>query len=421
MFRHFVLLFSLSFAFSLGWLSRGLWQSDSPESVLDNSSFSQQNAALKESALKGSDPLNSHDFDSQANLHGSDPFNTNPAVYANTVPPLSKIKKLLESAEYTEAISLYQEQNQFGADNVAQLRSLLLKELDQLLAARDYTRFSELTDAYLSAYYDDIDVLLLLADFNQNSGFFIEAVNVYQLIKTYAYSAERQQLWLSRFDQFVNEVDQYYTSQADWFALTGLYAHMEVLGLLSAPYQYKQAIAYLNGGDEYSAIQRLKLLVNDAEIGTQAQTTLNSLTEQNIATTQPQNNGFQNAKHVALQQLGNQFLVDLGINQRDKVTLLIDTGASMTTLSRAAFDSISNTRRVRKIGTRLFQTANGVTKGSVYKVEQLSLGSFQLNNMNIAVLDFTLSPGVDGLLGMNVLGQFRFQLDHEKGNLLLSK
>ena len=413
MFSKFSFLLLILTAFVFGWVSRGWWQGDSREVVLDSPRSSP--------VLKGSDPLNSHDFDSQANLQGSDPFNTNPAVEVNTVPPLSKLKQYLKNSEYAQAISLYQEQDQLGADNVARLRSLLLKELDQLLAARDYTRFSELTEAFLSAYYDDIDVLLLLADFNQSSGFFIEAVNVYQLIKTYAYSTERQQLWLSRFDQFVNEMDQYYTSQADWFALTGLYAHMEVLGLLSAPYQYKQAIAYLNGGDEYSAIQRLKLLVNDAEVGTQAQTTLNSLTEQNIATTQPQNNGFQNAKRVALHQLGNQYLVDLGVNQRDEVTLLIDTGASMTTLSSSAFESLSSNRKVSKIGTRIFQTANGVTKGTVYRVDQLRLGSFQIRNTNIAVLDFTLSPGVDGLLGMNVLGQFRFQIDQDRSSLLLSK
>ena len=399
-------------AFSLGWFGHGWWQGDSSDLVLDNFSSSQKNTEEK---------IENSPTDSITIFNRASVFEPSVEAEAKLVSPLSQLKQFLESSQYAEAVVLYQEQDQLGADNVAQLRNLLLKELDQLLAARDYTRFSELTDAFLSAYYDDIDVLLLLADFNQSSGFFIEAVNVYQLIKTYAYSTERQQLWLSRIDQFVNEMDQYYTSQADWFALTGLYSHMEVLGLLSAPYQYKQAIAYLNGGDEYSAIQRLKLLVNDAEVGTQAQTTLNSLTEQNIATTQPQNNGFQNAKRVALHQLGNQYLVDLGVNQRDEVTLLIDTGASMTTLSSSAFESLSSNRKVSKIGTRIFQTANGVTKGTVYRVDQLRLGSFQIRNTNIAVLDFTLSPGVDGLLGMNVLGQFRFQIDQDNAALLLSQ
>ena len=44
-----------------------------------------------------------------------------------------------------------------------------------------------------------------------------------------------------------------------------------------------------------------------------------------------------------------------------------------------------------------------------------------MNNTQIAVLEFDMNQGVDGLLGMNVLGQFRFQIDQENTQLLLSR
>ena len=76
---------------------------------------------------------------------------------------------------------------------------------------------------------------------------------------------------------------------------------------------------------------------------------------------------------------------------------------------------------LREEDRRPFRTAGGVTMGTVYTVSEFSLGPYLLSNTQIAVLDFTMKPGVDGLLGMNVLGQFRFQIDQENARLLLSK
>ena len=69
----------------------------------------------------------------------------------------------------------------------------------------------------------------------------------------------------------------------------------------------------------------------------------------------------------------------------------------------------------------MFRTAGGVAQGTVYSVPELTLGTYQLTDTQIAVLDFELKPGVDGLLGMNILGQFRFQIDQENASLLLSR
>jgi len=417
----------LVIGFSLGWLSCGGWEVD------DRSERLSQDVSHLPSLT---DHSRSTDSQKDGDTSGSSAVSTALlAIESKQVPTLESnqsvsphgglsvvrvFEQLLKDQQYQDATALYQEQDQRNTSSVSRLRALLLRQLDQLLTAREYTRFSELVDAFLSVYHDDIDVLLLLADFNYRNSFFIEAVNVYQFIKTYAYTAIQQQQGASRFDEFVSDVDQYYTKQKDWFSLSGFYSHIEVSGLLSASYQYRQAIAYLNSGDEFSAIERLKPLVNDREVGNKAVSVLNTLIEPNIGAGSSQDNRFQGGEKIALQQLGNQYLVDLQINRRDKVTLLIDTGASMTTLSRSAFSSLSTRTKAVAVGTRIFQTANGITKGTVYAVDQLRLGSFQLNNTHIAVLDFSLSPGVDGLLGMNVLGQFHFQIDQDNVSLLVN-
>ena len=122
-----------------------------------------------------------------------------------------------------------------------------------------------------------------------------------------------------------------------------------------------------------------------------------------------------------MQKLGNQYLVNLTINRSDDVKLLIDTGASITTLSRAAFESLNSFDEAEKRDRRAFRTAGGVVMGTVYSFPEVSLGAYLMKNIQIAVLDFDTNREIDGLLGMNVLEQFRFQIDQENTRLILSR
>jgi len=121
--------------------------------------------------------------------------------------------------------------------------------LKLLTEARSNSDFSELIESYLSIYYDDVDFLLLLADFNQANGSYLEVVDVYLLAKTYAYTNVDQQNTLSRFNNFVTSIDQAYTSQQDWWSLINFYTHVNTSGLMTSTHQYQQALAHLRSGD----------------------------------------------------------------------------------------------------------------------------------------------------------------------------
>jgi len=320
---------------------------------------------------------------------------------------VSLFQSLLNDRFYFDAMNLYQEQAQQSEQAAGQLKSILLDRLKILSKNRSNNDFSELIDNYLAVYYDDIDVLVLLADFNQANGSYLEAVDVYLLAKTYAYTDVEQQKLLARFDNFIKEVDSFYTNQKNWPSLINLYAHISTSGLLTSTYQYRQALAYLRSGDEYFAVEQFQQLLNDSLVGESAAIALSKLSD--------------NTNNViALEKRGNQYLVNLTVNRQDGVKLLIDTGASITTLSRSSFDSLTTNGDVEEIDRRVFRTAGGVVMGTVYSVPELSLGPYLIRNTQIAVIDFDVSRGFDGLLGMNVLGQFRFQIDQENANLLLS-
>ncbi len=54
------------------------------------------------------------------------------------------------------------------------------------------------------------------------------------------------------------------------------------------------------------------------------------------------------------------------------------------------------------------------------QVERLQFGEYVLTDVRVAVQAADFGGDVEGLLGMNVLRQFRFQIDQDNHRLLLS-
>ena len=338
----------------------------------------------------------------------------------NDTSLLDTFDKLLKDRRYFDAITLFQEQKAQSEQIAVQLRISLLDELKSLIENRNNSDFSELVENYLSIFYDDIDVLLLLAEFNQTNGSYLEVVNVFLLAKTYAYSDVDQEKVARRFNDFVMKVDSSYTDQKNYLSLINLYTHINTSGLMTSTYQYSQALAYLRSGDKAFAVEQLNQLVNDTQVGESAAKVLSSLSSDSETPTIIYESAWEGADSIALQKFGNQYAVNLGNNRQDSVKLLIDTGASMTAVSRNSFNTLNASGDAVVQDRRVFRTANGLVQATVYSVPELSLGPHRLENTNIAVIEFDNHRGIDGLLGMNILGQFRFQIDQDKSLLVLS-
>lgn len=348
--------------------------------------------------------------------------NSGTAATGTAVSRLEVFKRLLSERAYNDAMNLYQEQAQLNSQSAGQYKRVLLDQLRLLSDTSNNSDFSELIENYLSIYYDDVDVLLILADFNQANGRYFEVVDVYLLAKTYAYSNADQKSTVTGFNDFLDEIDNLYTNQKNWVSLINLYSHIETSGLMTSPYKFRQALAHLRSGDEYFAIEQFNLLLNDSLVGESAAIALNNLTGISETPAATSSSVWEDSQSIELQKLGNQYLVNLTGARQTSVKLLIDTGASMTTLSRLSFENINADGDAVEQERRLFRTASGVIMGTVYVIPRLGLGPYTLNDTQIAVLDdFGGEREIDGLLGMNILGQFRFQIDQDEGRLLLSR
>ncbi|PCJ60580.1 MAG: hypothetical protein COA79_08390 [Planctomycetota bacterium] len=121
---------------------------------------------------------------------------------------------------------------------------------------------------------------------------------------------------------------------------------------------------------------------------------------------------------IPLIKKGNSFFVKIKINNEKDVFLLLDTGASMTTLSKKVTDNLGYSGiDYRKI--RWFKTAGGDVKMSILKVRSLSIQGIQLKDFVVSV-DINNALQFDGLLGMNFLRFFKFTIDQKLNQLILS-
>lgn len=329
-------------------------------------------------------------------------------------------KKQLTAHNYVAAIDIYQVSLDANDTGDLGLKPLLMEHIEMLISSSSQSQFTELTELYLSVFYDDIDVLMSLAKFNRSTGFLAEAAAILHLVKSYAYTNRDKITVEATIDDFISQVHTDLVSADDLFGLANIYQQMHRLNLLTPMHRLRQAQLSIQTGSMASAREILADLIQEPSVSAEAeQIMLNHQQELSLGkgNKMAMKNGY--SDQIVLARRGNQYLADLEI-QDTKVALLIDTGASMTTLSQQAFQTLSNNHTFDLLGQRIFNTANGIAKGNIYQVDSLTLGRFTLAGIQIAVLDFSMPDGVDGLLGMNILANFRFHIDQKAQMLYLA-
>ena len=111
--------------------------------------------------------------------------------------------------------------------------------------------------------------------------------------------------------------------------------------------------------------------------------------------------------------------VNPSINGRSPVSLILDTGASFTVLSRATAKKLGISLKgvLPRIRT---STANGVTGNYLVRLSSVQLGDARVENI-AALVPVRSHIGVNGLLGQNFLNEFEWANDTTRGVLVLKE
>ncbi|QTL36594.1 MULTISPECIES: retropepsin-like aspartic protease [Pseudoalteromonas] len=122
----------------------------------------------------------------------------------------------------------------------------------------------------------------------------------------------------------------------------------------------------------------------------------------------------QGVTHVPLRRLGSHFVLEARL-AGTTIELMIDTGASVTSLTQQQFATLA--QAVDYLDTRTVSTANGLASVEFYQSEQMQIGDQVRGPMQFAVMnEMRAGPG---LLGMNFLRHFDFDIDQQNAVLIL--
>jgi len=110
---------------------------------------------------------------------------------------------------------------------------------------------------------------------------------------------------------------------------------------------------------------------------------------------------------------GRPIVVTAEINGRAQVQLILDTGATRTTISPAALIGLGVTYRdAPKVEIR---GVTGTASAYLVGLESLDVGGARVGPLRVYSHDAQLGGGAEGLLGRDFLNHFRVTIDNARG------
>lgn len=331
---------------------------------------------------------------------------------------LERFRTLLKAQAFEPALDLYQSTERRNPNLAPVFKEAMLATMEAYLRGGQDQPLTRLVDAFLARYYDDIDVLLVLARQQTQSGYYLEAIQSFQLAQSYALARPGEQTQLDdALNRFVQTVDQRLAARQDWPSLLNFYERLQQLDLARPGHRLRQAELQLHSGNRELGRRMLQRLAREPDLAGRATALLEQSQPQASPPSSPERQRFQDS--VPLGHAGGHFHLPVRFDSSRDLNLIIDTGASLTTLSLNSFEQLDGSNRFTPLGHQMFNTAGGPVQGQIYRVDQVRLGRQQLTDVRIAVLDFELPDRLDGLLGMNLLRHFHFEVDQEQHQLHL--
>jgi clan AA aspartic protease (TIGR02281 family) len=114
---------------------------------------------------------------------------------------------------------------------------------------------------------------------------------------------------------------------------------------------------------------------------------------------------------------GGVLLVPVRVQGQD-FELLVDTGAAYTALSKDVVALLGLTSAPQQTAA-IIPAHGGIIRMPVVTIPDLRVGGFRIANVMAVVIEFPSALKLDGMLGMNVLKQFRVTLEIDTGTLVL--
>ncbi len=119
---------------------------------------------------------------------------------------------------------------------------------------------------------------------------------------------------------------------------------------------------------------------------------------------------------VPIRMAGSAAFVSVTLNRAVQTSMLLDTGASYTVISRQLAASLS----VSAASRTTISTANGLINVALARVSSIKVGAAEATDLTVAIHDVSANSTLGGLLGLDFLGRFHTSIDPRRQLLVLA-
>ena len=159
--------------------------------------------------------------------------------------------------------------------------------------------------------------------------------------------------------------------------------------------------------NQYAALDTLKRLSEEPATSSEA----GELVEEIVTSLKRNSDAY-----FDLQEYGQQYVIPILINGKS-VPMLIDTGASISTINATVAKQIGLSRSNQRIN---LATAGGSVTSQLYRAKSFGLKGFEKGKLQLAHVELSHNLPAVGLLGMDYLTQFQFYIDQENNQFYLN-
>ena len=368
------------------------------------------------SGLDGANNANGDNHSFQIIQWDSDQSNTTPYQTFSqpdndhSIDERSQFLQALDEYRIDDALVTYQQYERKGASAFRPFR----KDLEDWLNHQDSELSINVLERFTQHYYQDELLLTRLANRYEHQNRLDSAITTLLELKSFTDNKEKHSALNERIHTLSQVAYKQQMKLDQLETLLGLFQRLSSEEVDYGFYRFALSQIYLASGDSNSAIRELEVLQTHSEFGRQAAELLAALTPP-PPIDEPEELP---PSTIPLASRSGHFFVDVSAGNKETVKLLIDTGASLTTLPSDFLQRLRRKKLAARVGHTQLKTAGGYQFAPIYQLKELHIGNFIVRNLQVAELDLN-ELGSEGLLGMDVLGQFRFLLDQDRNTLTL--
>lgn len=301
-------------------------------------------------------------------------------------------------------------------------RAKLLTQANLWLKEKNLLTLSVFLQRYLKQYPQDMDFLLLEAKVKVETTLLSDAIaHYYDLLRNPMTDAQQSEIELQIEQLSKNTIEQLRRNYS-WDILAMFVEPLLQLAPNNRLYILSLAMAYAELFQE--GLMENVLASLDFE-DPDAQRVRKILVAQQITQVDDEVDDFETddvianqGRPIPLKQFGDQYVVEAELSN-NPVALLIDTGASVTAISKQYFDTLSNRYKINYIGSFSIGTAGGSIMARMYQFRELTINHVTVQNLPVVILPMQGIKNADGLLGMNFLREFDFKIDQQQSVMFI--